>query len=64
MDFAVCEEILEPTPCRYWGMTVVKFGGSPKLYVDFQLHRGLFGDLSPRIQGSTVCGSINVKYLE
>ena len=30
--------VLEPIPCRYWGMTIVKFWGSQKFYVDFWVH--------------------------
>lgn len=32
--------VLEPIPLVYQGPTVVKFGGSEKLYVDVLLHGG------------------------
>lgn len=33
-------EVLEPNPLRYWEMTVVKFLGNQKSYLDFKLHGG------------------------
>lgn len=32
--------VWEPTPCRCWGMAVVKFGGNQKIYADFWWHGG------------------------